>query len=229
MTSKLFMLERVDSKSMVYIGYRLTQITTFALSFSGMLLYLVLIKLVPPSMKTPAEADPLTFLFGSLLALVGYLGLITAMGNLIKLLYGQEPRTLLRQAALICSEPKKFERYLDLAFGVNALHVISVIAIWVRPTYVPPEGFCAFFVLFSTVFLTSVVTALLVSHPKATKAQIDKLSDRLNKELTGISGVDMNKANNLLTLLILQGKYKEADELSRKLISLAEQSPELIS
>lgn len=226
----MFKIERIDSKSMVHIGYRSIQVLSFAMSFSATAASLVCILLGSPSLLT--SGDPLAFLLSLVVVAASYIGLITAMGLLTTRLSEQEPRTIHRQAALICSERRNFERHLDIVFVATALYVISGISIQIGSTSaaLPAVAISLHFLsTFSLLFLGSIVSAVLFTRPQATKSKVDKLSERLNRELTGMYGVDMNQANKLLTLLISQGKYSEADELSRKLMALAEQSPELIN
>ncbi len=225
MTIKLFETERIDAKSMVHIAYRLTQVITFALLFSTTAAILVCDLVL--SANPRAAGDSTAFLLGLLVVVVSYFGLITAIGSLTTRLTMHSPSTLYRRAALILSEDRKYDRYLDtvyislvtwLIFGVfNSTAAIAGL-----------ERVLPSLTTIALLFPISLFAALVLAQPKATKNRVAKLCDRLNRELTGISGVDMNQANNLLTLLILQGKYAEADELSQKLMSLAEQSPELI-
>ncbi len=58
--------------------------------------------------------------------------------------------------------------------------------------------------------------------------KLAKVSSHLRKKLSGTHGIDSKILDDLCTLLIYQGRHDEADELTSKVIKLAETSPELI-
>ncbi|MDZ4836322.1 MAG: hypothetical protein SGJ27_21285 [Candidatus Melainabacteria bacterium] len=62
--------------------------------------------------------------------------------------------------------------------------------------------------------------------PRASK--LKQLRKSLQEGLNTPTGVDMNKLEDLCAVLIYQGNYAEADELTAKVIRLAESSPELV-